>query len=118
MIPLYFLRTDTAVLNIYVTIAALQAVLIHCNLLINFGSLKYLFVTPEFHHWYHSSEKPAIDTNYSAHTVLFDRIFATYHMPEHHWPAKYRTASELPKTVLGQLFYPITAPRDWFNMRS
>ncbi len=109
MVPLYLLGTDKTALDIYVTIAALQAILIHCNLKFSFGVLKYIFVTPQFHHWHHSSEKPAIDTNYSAHTVLFDRLFNTYHMPKNHWPADYGTTVRLPRTYIGQMFYPITA---------
>lgn len=109
MIPLYLLGTDKAALDIYVIIAALQAILIHCNLSFSFGPLKYIFVTPQFHHWHHSSEKPAIDTNYSAHTVLFDRLFGTYHMPGKHWPADYGTTKRLPRSYLGQTIYPVTA---------
>jgi sterol desaturase/sphingolipid hydroxylase (fatty acid hydroxylase superfamily) len=109
MIPLYLLGPDQAALNVYVTFAALQAILIHCNVSLPFGPLKYIFVTPQFHHWHHSSEKPAIDTNYSAHTVLFDRLFGTYHFPKDHWPAEYGTTVRLPRTVIGQTLYPITA---------
>lgn len=107
MIPLYLLGADESALNIYVTFAALQAILIHCNVDIPFGPLKYLFVTPQFHHWHHSSEKPAIDTNYSAHTVLFDRLFGTYHLPGIYWPAEYGTTVRLPRHILGQTWYPI-----------
>lgn len=109
MIPLYLLGADPTALNIYVTFAALQAILIHCNLSVSFGPLKYVFVTPQFHHWHHSSEAPAIDTNYSAHTVLFDRLFGTYHLPDQHWPAEYGTTVPLPKSVIGQTLYPLTA---------
>ena len=109
MIPLYLLGADAQALNIYVTFAALQAILIHSNLAFNFGPLKYIFVTPQFHHWHHSSEKPAIDTNYSAHTVLFDRLFNTYHFPKDHWPAAFGTTVRLPRSVIGQTFYSITA---------
>ncbi|MCO7225983.1 sterol desaturase family protein [Pleionea sp. CnH1-48] len=109
MIPLYLLGADKAALDIYVAFAALQAVLIHCNVKIPFGFLKYIFVTPQFHHWHHSSEKPAIDTNYSAHLVVFDRLFGTYHMPKEHWPADYGTTVKLPNSYIGQLMYPITA---------
>jgi len=110
MIPLYLLGPDKAALDIYVTFAALQAILIHCNLKYSFGFLKFIFVTPQFHHWHHSSEKPAIDTNYSAHTVTFDRIFKTYHMPKDLWPADLGTTKKLPSTYMGQLLYPITKP--------
>lgn len=109
MIPLYLLGADQTALDIYVAFAALQAILIHCNLSFSFGPLKYIFVTPQFHHWHHSSESPAIDTNYSAHTVLFDRLFKTYHMPQNHWPAHYGTTVKLPSTYVGQTLYPITA---------
>lgn len=109
MVPLYLLGADQTALNIYVAFAALQAILIHCNISFSFGFLKYIFVTPQFHHWHHSSEKPAIDTNYSAHTVLFDKLFGTCHMPGAHWPANYGTTKKLPKTYIGQTLYPLTS---------
>lgn len=112
MVPLYLLGADKTALDIYVTFAALQAILIHCNLKFSFGFLKYIFVTPQFHHWHHSSEKPAIDTNYSAHTVLFDRLFNTYHMPKALWPADYGTTIRLPRTFVGQLLYPLKVLRN------
>ncbi|NHI00520.1 sterol desaturase family protein [Oceanimonas sp. MB9] len=112
MIPLYLLGASEAALNAYVAFAALQAVLIHCNLGLPFGPLKYLLVTPQFHHWHHGSEQPALDTNYSAHTVLFDRLFGTYHMPVAHWPAEYGTTVRLPRTFMAQTLYPL---RQWLK---
>lgn len=106
MIPLYLIGSSKAALDLYVTFAALQAIVIHCNLGIKFGPLKYLLVTPQYHHWHHSSEKPAIDTNYAAHTPLFDRLFGTYHMPKAHWPAHYGTSNRLPRTFWAQFMYP------------
>jgi sterol desaturase/sphingolipid hydroxylase (fatty acid hydroxylase superfamily) len=109
MIPLYLLGADEMALNIYVAFAALQAVLIHCNVDLPFGPLKYIFVTPQFHHWHHSSEKPAIDTNYSAHTILFDWMFKTMHLPSGYWPAEYGTTKPLPKTYIGQTLHPFVS---------
>ncbi|TQV87044.1 sterol desaturase family protein [Aliikangiella coralliicola] len=106
MLPLYLLGADKAALDIYVTFAAFQAVLVHANIGIPFGPLKYLVVTPLYHHWHHSSDKPAIDSNYAVHLPLFDRLFGTYHMPSQHWPQEYGTTKRLPRTFLGQLFYP------------
>ncbi len=111
MVALYLLGASKEALDIYVVFAALQAILIHCNVRIPFGPLKYIFVTPQFHHWHHSSENPAIDTNYSAHTVVYDWIFRTYHMPEMYWPGEYGTVSRLPRTFFGQLTYPVVAVR-------
>ncbi|BBB30357.1 sterol desaturase family protein [Neptunomonas japonica] len=109
MVPLYLLGVDETALNIYVAFAALQAVLIHCNTNLPFGYLKYIIVTPQFHHWHHSSEKPAIDTNYSAHTILFDWLFNTMHLPKKHWPAEYGTTKKLPESFIGQTLYPVTS---------
>jgi sterol desaturase/sphingolipid hydroxylase (fatty acid hydroxylase superfamily) len=109
MVPLYLIGADQTALDVYVTFAALQAVLIHCNTRLSFGWLKYVFVTPQFHHWHHSSEQPAIDTNYSAHLVIFDRLFDTYHMPNEHWPVEYGTTKKLPSNFIGQLFYPVNS---------
>lgn len=106
MIPLYILGIDKTVLDIYVTFAALQAIVIHCNISFSFGWFRYIFVTPQFHHWHHGSEDPAIDTNYSAHTVVFDRLFGTYHLPKEHWPAEYGTTKPLPRSYIGQTLYP------------
>lgn len=111
MLALYMIGASQSALDIYVTFAALQAIIIHSNLNIPWGPLKYLLVTPQFHHWHHSSEKPAIDTNYSAHTPLFDHLFGTYHLPWEHWPAEYGTTKKLPSSYLGQLFYPFRAQK-------
>lgn len=112
MIPLYVLGFSPEALNIYVVFAALQAVLIHCNTRLPFGPLQYIFVTPKYHHWHHSSDQTALDTNYCAHTVLFDRIFGTYHMPSKHWPFRYGTTTPLPRSVWGQFWHPITTLRN------
>ncbi|MEM7540687.1 MAG: sterol desaturase family protein [Pseudomonadota bacterium] len=109
MVPLYLLGPEQRALDIYVAFAALQAIYIHCNLNFSFGPLKHIIVTPQFHHWHHSSEKPAIDTNYSAHTLLFDWLFGSMHMPSGHWPADFGTTVRLPRTLVGQLCYPVTA---------
>lgn len=112
MVPLYLLGPDQAALDAYVVFAALQAGFTHANVGIPFGPLKYVLATPQFHHWHHSSEKPAIDTNYGVHTTLFDLMFGTFHMPDRHWPAKYGTVKPIPKRWMGQLLHPFR-PSEW-----
>lgn len=106
VVALFLIGVSKAVIDIYVVFAAIQSIIIHSNLKLPWGPLKYIFVTPQYHHWHHSSEEPAIDTNYSAHLVLYDRIFNTYHMPKEHWPAHYGTVHRLPCTFMKQLVYP------------
>lgn len=106
MVPLYLLGTDKHALDIYVSFAAFQAVYVHANVGIPLGPLKYIFATPQYHHWHHSSQQPAIDTNYAVHMPFYDIIFRTYHMPGKHWPSHYGTTKPLPRSYLGQLLYP------------
>ncbi|MAX01089.1 MAG: hypothetical protein CMN72_15920 [Sphingomonas sp.] len=94
MVPLYLLGASKEALDLYVAIAAFQAVYIHANMDVKLG-------------WHHSSEKETIDKNYCAHTPLFDWLFGTYHLPKHRWPQKYGTTSPLPKGFFKQLFYPL-----------
>lgn len=105
-LPLYLLGANTLALNIYVLIASFQAVFIHANVRIPFGPLKYIIATPQFHHWHHSSEKPAIDTNYAIHLPVLDMIFGTFHLPGDKWPAKYGTVDPLPRSYAGQFLFP------------
>jgi len=108
MVPLYLLGPDRAALDAYVLFAALQAVLAHANAGIPFGPLKWILTTPQFHHWHHSSEQPAIDTNYAVHLPLYDKLFGTFHMPDAHWPAEYGTTLPVPRSLLGQWLYPFS----------
>lgn len=112
IVPLYLLGASKEALDIYVAIAAFQAVYVHSNVNIPVGPLKYIFATPQYHHWHHSSEKPAIDTNYAVHLPLYDMIFGTYHMPGKHWPAEYGTVNPLPRSFWGQLVYPFKKEAD------
>jgi sterol desaturase/sphingolipid hydroxylase (fatty acid hydroxylase superfamily) len=106
LVPLYLLGPSKQALDAYVIIAAVQAVGVHANLGLNFGPLKYLLVTPQYHHWHHSSDRPAIDTNYAVHLPLWDALFGTWHMPEAHWPIEYGTVKPVPRSMWRQFLYP------------
>ncbi len=106
VVPLYLLGPSQAALNGYVGVATIQAVLVHCNINWRFGPLKHVFVTPQFHHWHHSKDKPAIDTNYGVHTTLWDKLFGTHHLPGDHWPKEYGCVHPLPDGIAKQFLYP------------
>ncbi len=108
MVPLFLLGPHPRALNLYVVVAAFQFVFIHANTRVPFGPLKYVFVTPQFHHWHHSKDDPAIDTNYAVHFPLWDVLFRSFHLPGDHWPKEYGTVSPLPDTMAGQFAYPFT----------
>jgi sterol desaturase/sphingolipid hydroxylase (fatty acid hydroxylase superfamily) len=75
--PLFVLGFSEAVINAYILVVGFQAVLNHANVHLPWGPLKYLVVTPDFHHWHHSSDDEAIDRNYAAHYSFLDHLFGT-----------------------------------------
>ena len=63
IISLYLFGADKSALEICVAFTAFQALYVNANANLSTGWLKYIFVTPQFHDWHHSSQKIAIDTN-------------------------------------------------------
>ena len=106
-IPLYLLGASMQVFYAYVAIVALQAVAAHANTRIPFGRLKYLLVTPQYHHWHHSDDPAIYNKNFAIHFPLIDKLFGTYYLPGVEWPATMGLGEErFPKGYLRQLVYP------------
>jgi sterol desaturase/sphingolipid hydroxylase (fatty acid hydroxylase superfamily) len=55
---------------------------IHTNVDISFGKLGYIFVSPQFHHWHHSSEPQAQNKNYWTFFSCIDWLFGTFYLPK------------------------------------
>lgn len=85
-IPLYFCGFSASVFYTYIVIVSFQAVLAHANTRINFGWFKYVFVTPQYHHWHHSDNPEHYDENFAIHFPFIDMIFGTYYLPGDRWP--------------------------------
>lgn len=80
---IYLLGFSNTVFMGYTTIVALQSVWAHSNSHINLGWLKYVIVTPQYHHWHHSKLKEAHDKNFAVHFPVIDMIFGTYYGFKH-----------------------------------
>ena len=94
---------------LYIIFAGFQAGLIHSNIRWDLGPLKYIFCSPRYHHWHHSSDEEAIDKNYVAHLPAIDWIFGTFYMPRDSgvWPRRYGTIGiPLPKGIVRQFISP------------
>ena len=108
MLPLYALGFDQAALNGYITLVGLQAVAIHANLGINFGWLRYVLVTPQFHHWHHAKDHDYVDANYAVHLPIIDMMFGTYRCPKGEWPKEYGIISgKPPEGIWKQFLHPL-----------
>jgi sterol desaturase/sphingolipid hydroxylase (fatty acid hydroxylase superfamily)/F0F1-type ATP synthase assembly protein I len=108
-VPLYVLGFPPAVFNIYIVFIAIHAVLIHSNTRINFGFIKYIFATPQYHHWHHCEDPKYYGKNFATVFPFIDMIFGTYYLPGNIWPEGTGVhESQFPKGFIKQTIYPFT----------
>jgi len=110
LVPIVLLGFPQDTIFAYLIFISVQSVLIHSNIKMKVGWLRYVIVTPQFHHWHHASDAEAIDKNYAAHTPLFDILFGSWHLPKDRWPVKYGTVRPIPGGMLGQFLHPFVGP--------
>ena len=105
-VPLFVMGFSELTMVSYVVLVSFQAVLIHANVRFRFGWLRWIFATPEFHHWHHTAEREAIDRNFAVHLPVSDWIFGTAHLPGR-WPTLYGIeGNPVPEGWFAQLTYP------------
>jgi sterol desaturase/sphingolipid hydroxylase (fatty acid hydroxylase superfamily) len=110
--PLFVLGFSEGVVNAYIIIVGFQAVFNHANVHLPWGPLKYLIVTPDFHHWHHASDDEAIDRNYAAHYAFLDYLFGTaVKVPANKpFPEKYGVVGDyMPDGFVNQQMFPFRA---------
>lgn len=110
---LYVMGFSQAITDVYIVIVGFQAVFNHANVRLPeiFGKapFKWLIVTPDFHHWHHSSEREAIDRNYAAHFAFVDYIFGTAVRSDRRFPGKYGVLGDyMPPGFVRQQLFPFT----------
>jgi sterol desaturase/sphingolipid hydroxylase (fatty acid hydroxylase superfamily) len=110
LVPIVLLGFPQDTIFTYLIFISVQSVLIHSNIKMKVGWLRYVIVTPQFHHWHHASDAEAIDKNYAAHTPLFDMFFGSWHLPKDRWPVKYGTVKPIPGGMIGQFLHPFVGP--------
>lgn len=111
-LPLVLLGFDTLAVNAYVAFVAFQAVFDHANVSVNPSFLKYVFVTPNFHHWHHSQDREALDKNYASHFSFLDYLFGTAVDSQKMWPERYGVlGGYVPHGFLKQFIWPFRANR-------
>ena len=105
--PLYVLGFSEGVMNAYIIVVGFQAVFNHANVHLPWGPLKYLVVTPNFHHWHHASDDEAIDRNYAAHYAFLDYLFGTAVKSKNKFPEKYGVVGDyMPDGFIRQQLFP------------
>lgn len=96
----------------YYLIDAVWDYFIHSNLRINFGPLRYVFVSPQYHRIHHSRLPEHFDKNFSDRFVIWDLLFGTAHL----------NADEYPPTGLHDIEFPLERSCEpskilWFHLQ-
>jgi lathosterol oxidase len=111
-VPLYIMGFSPEALYPYLIFASLQGIAIHSNLRFDFGWLRYVLVTPRFHHWHHTSQPEGVDKNFAIHLPVIDWIFGTRYLPETAWPERYGIeGNPIPSSYIPQLLHPFRRHR-------
>ncbi|MFN0184688.1 MAG: sterol desaturase family protein [Aquabacterium sp.] len=109
--PIFVLGFSKEVIDGYIVIVGFQAVFNHANVSVpvhRLGPLRYLIVTPNFHHWHHARDGEAIDRNYAAHFAFLDHLLGTAVQSDRAWPAHYGVVGDdVPGGFWKQLLYPL-----------
>ena len=107
--PIYVLGFSKEVIDAYIIIVGFQAVFNHANVSVRLGPLRYVIVTPNFHHWHHSQDVEALDKNYAAHFAFLDYLFGTAVKTDKLWPKDYGVLGDyVPNGFFKQLKFPFT----------
>lgn len=116
VLPLYFLDFSFEAVAIYLGIYQAHAILIHSNVKVSFGPLKWLIASPEYHHWHHANEPDAYDRNFAAQLSIIDVIAGTLFMPRRR-PASYGINEPMPQLYHLQLLHPFRGLARIFGRR-
>ena len=107
--PIFVLGFSKEVIDAYILIVGFQAVFNHANVSVRLGPLRYIIVTPNFHHWHHSQDQAALDRNYAAHFAFLDYLFGTAVKSDQLWPEKYGVLGDyVPNGFVKQFKFPFT----------
>jgi sterol desaturase/sphingolipid hydroxylase (fatty acid hydroxylase superfamily) len=106
VLPIVMFGFSEVAIGVFAVLYQWHTILLHANVRISFGPLRWLFASPEFHHWHHSSDKEARDKNFASQILFFDALFGTLHMPRDKMPTKYGVDEAIPQPYVAQLLYP------------
>jgi sterol desaturase/sphingolipid hydroxylase (fatty acid hydroxylase superfamily) len=106
LLPIFALGFSEIAIGMYLMLYYWQSFLIHANLRIRFGPLRWVLASPEFHHWHHSNHSEARNKNFAGQLPVLDLLFGSLHMPRGKVPERYGIDEPVPNTYVSQLLHP------------
>jgi lathosterol oxidase len=87
--------------------------LIHANVRLDYGIASYVFVSPRFHHWHHSTDAMAANKNYCTFFSCIDWVFGTFYLPENkRYPENVGESDNIKENIIVQFLHPFQV---WFS---
>jgi sterol desaturase/sphingolipid hydroxylase (fatty acid hydroxylase superfamily) len=105
-LPVFALGFSLEPFLLFALIFRWQALLIHSNVRIGYGPLRWIIASPQFHHWHHANCPETLDKNFAGQLPIWDLLFGTLHLPRGRMPQRYGTDDPVPRSYLAQLAYP------------
>jgi sterol desaturase/sphingolipid hydroxylase (fatty acid hydroxylase superfamily) len=104
--PLVAIHVTPAAIGLFIAVFAWQGWLVHANVRVPYGPLRWLLVSPEFHHWHHGAEREAHNRNYASLVAFWDVLFGTVHLPHGRQPLRYGIDERMPAGFVERFFHP------------
>lgn len=114
LLPIFAAGFSTEAIATFAVIYGWHSILLHANVRLNIGPLRWLVASPQFHHWHHANQPEAFDKNFAGQLAILDVIFRTAYLPSGAVPVRYGTDDPVPDSYLRQLLYPFqsASPRN------
>jgi len=110
LLPLFLLGFSPGITAFFGPFFAIYPIFLHANVRWGYGRLGYAIASPAFHRWHHSSDREALNKNYSGLLPVFDFLFGTAHFPGNTRPVRYGLDGErAPAGFWQQLKWPFRA---------
>jgi sterol desaturase/sphingolipid hydroxylase (fatty acid hydroxylase superfamily) len=107
--PLVAIHLTPAAIAVFVFVSGWQGWLVHANIRVPYGPLRWVVVSPEFHHWHHGAQRDAYDKNYASLVAVWDVLFGTIHLPRGERPDRYGIDERVPAGYVQRLVHPFRA---------
>ena len=109
MLLMGFSPSSITVMSFFNTV---YSYMVHANLNWTFGPLRYVFASPVFHRWHHTTQKEGLDKNFAPTFPFLDVMFGTFYMPKGKLPERYGIEGvDIPDSFIGQLLWPFKSNR-------
>lgn len=106
LLPIVVLGFSGAAVLAVVPLISFYVMFLHSNVRWDFGPLRWVFVSPAYHRWHHTSEDEGIDKNFAGIFPIWDLVFGTAYFP-HHLPTRYGLKGyRIPESMWAHMAFP------------